>query len=481
MSIFNQKSYLALNQTVIANGFCVGCGACAVPEQSPFEIFMNEYGQYESRLSHTNTYPIIETNYEKICPFGSIAPNEDELAKKHFSNNCQHNTQIGYYKKLYAGHVTEGEFRKQGSSGGMGTWILNELFSKGLVDHVIHVKSENSEDEPNKLPFKYQISSNSKEIQQGGKSRYYPIELSEVIKIVRNKPGRFAIIGLPCFIKSIRLLQTQDHIIEKRIKYCIGLICGHLKSAHYAESLAWQMGISPKELKSIDFRVKETSAPANLYSTYAKGIYSEKIIQTNKLFGADWGAGAFKYKSCDFCDDVFAETADLVLGDAWLPEYIQDSYGTNIIVTRNNDIHQLILNAQHEGRININEISTEKAIKSQSAGLRHRKIGIADRLDFEKNTSHWLPIKRSTVLNQKKQNQEKEKEKDKDKQILRSKLRDLSHTSFKQAKEKNNIKIYINNMKPVYSQYKKIGTKFTERLRGKIKNYILRALRLIGY
>lgn len=41
------------------------------------------------------------------------------------------------------------------------------------------------------------------------------------------------------------------------------------------------------------------------------------------------------YKACDFCDDVFAETADIALGDAWLPEYVQDGNGTNVVVTRN--------------------------------------------------------------------------------------------------------------------------------------------------
>jgi len=47
---------------------------------------------------------------------------------------------------------------------------------------------------------------------------------------------------------------------------------------------------------------------------------------------------------------VFAETADVVLGDAWLPEYVQDSDGTNVVVTRNQDIRQLIVKARTEGR-----------------------------------------------------------------------------------------------------------------------------------
>lgn len=339
-------SYKNLQNTVIVNGYCVGCGACAVPEQSPFKIVMDDYGQYQSALKDTNVFATTQNDYEKLCPFGSGAPNEDEIGKEYFSETCEYNDQVGYYNGVFAGHVTEGDFRNKGSSGGMGTWVLNELLSKGLVDYVVHVKSETAAEDLHNIPFKYQVSESLEETQQGGKSRYYPIELSEVLKTVRNKPGRYAVVGLPCFIKSIRLLQAQDPILAERIHYCVGLVCGHLKSAHYAQSLAWQMSIAPQELEGIDFRIKDPSQPANRYSTYVKGSSSSKIVPTNQLFGADWGAGAFKYKACDFCDDVFAETADVALGDAWLPEYVQDSYGTNVVVTRNQDIRQLIVNAR---------------------------------------------------------------------------------------------------------------------------------------
>lgn len=469
------QSPQALNDTVIANGYCVGCGACAVPEQSPFKIVMDDYGQYQSALKDANVFATTQNDYEKLCPFGSGAPNEDEIGKQQFSETCEYNGQVGYYNGVFAGHVTEGDFRNQGSSGGMGTWVLNELLSKGLVDYVVHVKSETAAQDLHNIPFKYQVSESLEETQQGGKSRYYPIELSEVLKTVQNKPGRYAVVGLPCFIKSIRLLQAQDPILAERIQYCVGLVCGHLKSAHYAESLAWQMGIAPQNLEGIDFRAKDPSQPANRYSTYAKGGSGEKVVPTNQLFGADWGLGAFKYKACDFCDDVFAETADVVLGDAWLPEYVQDSYGTNIVVTRNQDIRQLIVNARTEGRLEMDDLGVEKAVQSQDAGLRHRKSGISDRLKFETEAGRWIPSKRIATTDHAKPQLEKEK------QRLRVQMRDLSHESFKQAKERADINIYIKRMAPVYSKYKKLGMPLRSRLKSKLKGIILRTLKILGY
>ena len=468
-------SPISLAETVVSNGFCVGCGICAVPEGSPFKMGMDDFGQFKSGLDDSKIFAKAKIDYEKICPFGSHSSNEDEIASAYYEGDCEYDEKVGYYNGVYAGHVSEGAFREFGSSGGMGTWVLNELLVKDKVDYVIHVKSESAEDHLHNLPFKYSISNTVENVQRGGKSRYYPIELSEVLQKVRNQPGRYALVGLPCFIKSVRLLQAQDPVLAERIRYCVGLVCGHLKSSHYAESLSWQMGIIPEELQAIDFRVKDINQPANRYSTYVKSKAVEKVMPTNNIFGTDWGAGAFKYKACDFCDDVFAETADVVLGDAWLPEYVQDSLGTNVVVTRNPEVRQLIENAMNEGRLAFDQLPVDKAIQSQDAGLRHRKIGIIDRLAFERQLSSWVPVKRTPEQRQDSTQAEKEK------QRLRSEMRKISHESFLQAKLQNDINIYYARMRPVYLKYKRLGMTLKGRVKSRIKLLLIAMLKSIGY
>ncbi len=173
------------------------------------------------------------------------------------------------------------------------------------------------------------------------------------------------------------------------------------------------------------------------------------------------------YKACDFCDDVFAETADIALGDAWLPEYVQDGNGTNVVVTRNQDVQQLITNALVEGRLAMDELPVEKAVQSQDAGLRHRRIGIIDRLAFEAEAGRWVPAKRTAMTNR--ANPELENEK----QRLRVKMRELSHESFKLAKERSDINVYIKSMTPVYKKYKRIGMSLKSRVKSKLKRMFL--------
>lgn len=42
------------------------------------------------------------------------------------------------------------------------------------------------------------------------------------LKVIRNTPGKYAVIGLPSFIMELRLLCEADPIMEDRIKYMVG-------------------------------------------------------------------------------------------------------------------------------------------------------------------------------------------------------------------------------------------------------------------
>lgn len=458
-----------LIENVIDNGYCVGCGACAAVKSSPYQMTTNLIGQYEAKLN-----PVEEPNEQviqicdSVCPFSSTAANEDEIGKDLYSSNCEHNPNTGYYRKAYAGYVAEGQFRELGSSGGFGTWFLHELLRTNRVDSIIHVQPASIDSDKK---FTYTISHSLADIQSGSKSRYYPIELSEVIQMVRNTPSRYVIIGLPCFIKSVRLISHIDKTISDRIKYCIGLVCGGLKSLHYADSLAWQVGVVPEELNNIDFRVKSADVAANKYSTLISSREDEVIIPTNQLFGTDWGIGAFKYKSCDFCDDVFSETADVVLGDAWLPEYVHDGNGTNVIVVRSEDIFEMMEAAITEKRVMLDELTIERAISSQDAGIRHRKHALSYRLQLEKD--NWTPPKRLNTGNFNISHSEKNRQK------LRIKMRDTSHASFQLALKNNDINIYVNSMRPIYQCYKDIKGDYFERIAKftkRFNNFIKRKL-----
>ena len=149
---------------------------------------------------------------------------------------------------------------------------------------------------------------------------------------------------------------------------------------------AWQCGIEPGNLIAIDFRKKLPGFDANRYGIEVTGWQDGQVVTrispVRDLYGHDWGKGFFKYKACDYCDDVVAETADVVVGDAWLPEYVKNSQGTNVVVVRHPLIRDLIDKGVSTGQINLDCISADEIAKSQKSGLNHRREGLAYRLDL---------------------------------------------------------------------------------------------------
>lgn len=343
--------------------------------------------------------------FARQCPFSPGAPDEDQIAFERFGEAPPSGNRIGLFEAAYVGHVAEGEWRAQGSSGGLTSWVAGELLRTGAVDAVAHVRAVDPESE-NRL-FAYTVSRSPKELGEGAKSRYYPIELSQVIREVRATPGRYAVIGIPCFIKAVHLLRRADPLIAERITHTLGLFCGHMKSAHFAESFAWQLGTELSKVKALDYRRKDETRPANWYRArleLSDGSSAEQDWW--HLADGDWGAGFFQNRACNFCDDVVAETADIAFGDAWVEPYSSDGRGTNVVIVRTPELRALIEGAVAEGRLELKPVDEAFVEATQDAGLRHRRNGLAYRLTWRRRgirvrkrvePSARLPLRRKLI------------------------------------------------------------------------------------
>ncbi|MCC2606092.1 Coenzyme F420 hydrogenase/dehydrogenase, beta subunit C-terminal domain [Planctobacterium marinum] len=427
---------------VTQGGYCIGCGACA-HLSTAVSMQANRYGQLipvvtEDGLSNTENDTIA-----KVCPSGPAGLNEDQIAELHFGT-LPRNSRIGHFDKVFAGKVTTGEFYQKASSGGIGKWLLTRLLELGDVDYVIQVTEDQRPNERG-LSYFYKVFSKTEEIKTGSKSAYYPIELSEVLDFVRQNPGRYAITGIPCFIKTIRRLCEQDSELKQRIKFTLGVVCGHLKTKAFAELIGWQLGVKPDELATVDFREKLPGKKANqkgVRATRLDGSQSDSEIVQN-LFGTNYGHGLFKYNACDFCDDVLAETADVAVGDAWLPQYMHG--GTSLVVTRNKRITEIL--AQYRDiEVQLDELTDTDAANSQAAGLRHRREYLSYRLLLKQQAGHWAPLKRVLPADAHLTRNQKRIV------VLRSQISDKSHELFAKAKELNDLSYLKKHLLPLMEE-----------------------------
>ena len=340
---------------------------------------LDEFGNYRPRGEAIWLHQPTQ-EFAQICPFSPVAANETQIARELFPDAPARDSRIGAFEAAYVGYVAEADFRLNGSSGGLVSWVANELLKNGLVDGVAHVVPVRDPQAEGKF-FRYRIARTSEEIGQGAKSRYYPVEMSEILAQIRATPGRYAVVGVPCFIKALQLLRRRDPVLRERIAFTLGLFCGHMKSARFIESFAWQMDVPIEEVARVEFRLKDPSRAANVYTaqlTLRDG--SEHRKDWWNLADGDWGAGFFQNGACNWCDDVVAETADVSFGDAWVEPYSSDGRGTNVVIARAPIVAELIANAIQNGRLHLEKVDAEFIHQTQAAGFRQRREGLSYRL-----------------------------------------------------------------------------------------------------
>jgi len=228
-------------------------------------------------------------------------------------------------------------------------------------------------------------------VRTGAGSAYYPVEMSEVIRHVLDHPGRYVITGLPCFIKAIRLAQQRNKKLQERIVVTMGLVCGQMKSRHFTDYIASLAEVRGKVM-DVRYRGKSPDQPANnfyfLFKTYEG---DEKKIFSRDGISEAWMNRWFTPNACNYCDDVFAECADVVCMDAWLPEYSRDSGGMSLVLVRSPTVQKIIGGG---AAITLNSIPVEKIIQSQAGVMEVKRPQLKYRLYNAHQNGLKVPRKR---------------------------------------------------------------------------------------
>ncbi|MDY6893992.1 MAG: Coenzyme F420 hydrogenase/dehydrogenase, beta subunit C-terminal domain [Thermotogota bacterium] len=376
---------------VVDKGWCVGCGMCAaICPKNRLDIRWNDSGELNP-VEMDGAAGCSENCFlcYHVCPAHGNTKNETEIGHQWYGSiaGIQHTVETGYFLSAYAGYSRE--HRANGASGGMATWVLEQLLHEGTVSSVVAVGSMANADRL----FDFKICKSIEDIRNCSRSAYYPVEASSVIRYILDNDGTYAVIGLPCLCKALRLAQEKFPLLRKRIGVVIGLVCGRQCSKYFAEYVCALGGGDPYKLKQIVFRAKDLTQPANNHLMEFSFEGDNGLpINGKRLWhdgiGTAFTNGYFQPNGCFYCDDVFAECADAVFMDAWLPEYVSDPKGNSLVIARSKRIDKLF--EKENKNIVLRPISINQVIKSQEGVIKRKR---ARRLSSEDS-----PILRSEVL-----------------------------------------------------------------------------------
>ena len=355
---------------IVDKDLCSSCGVCAgLCPTDALSMKIQENGDLAPCLNAERCLDKCHLCLD-ICPFSEGVYNPRKANKNLFcvQQNSHFDENIGWYINLIVGFRRDEILRKASSSGGLVTRCLETLLQEGIVTRVAVVRlTENH----GKGFFEFYSASTVDELRMSSGSIYHPVEISNVIKeIVSGRQERWAIVGVPCLCAAIRNIRH----LRKRIPFVFGLVCGMYQNTFYTEMLLAKSGVDRKHIVNIQYRRKSDSAPPSDYRF--RGTDNRRHGKEIPYRGLPYYLGKnayFRLNACNFCMDVFAETADACFMDAWLPAYRQEPKGTSLVVIRNREVSELFQQGLGEGEIWIDEISPEEVIASQGGHVRRKR------------------------------------------------------------------------------------------------------------
>lgn len=200
-NIMNQKEQVI--SEVVSHDLCIGCGICAgtCPSEA-LKMYWKDNGDRVPRLIRdcADSCSICL----RVCPFyrSSLTENASDGMSLEMQEGLGMNEAAGVFLDSYIGYAANKDIRRNGASGGMTTWLLEELLNQRLIDSVICVGIGQSDD----VLFDFLITDQTDLICASAGSKYYPVDMARALRTVMTEEldRRYAVVGLPCMLRALR-------------------------------------------------------------------------------------------------------------------------------------------------------------------------------------------------------------------------------------------------------------------------------------
>ena len=298
---------------------CCGCGICAglCPSHS-IAMNVDEKGFYRAvKLASCTNCGLCDS----VCPI------------KHPINNKKIDEAIedpvfGNHTGVYACASRDSAVRNHASTAGFIRTFCAEYLHQ--FDGVITLTESGN-------PLKPEVSllsSIDDILKRMAKSKYFSVEVSELARILKEKAGRFLVVGLPCQIAGLKKAQK----LLKAEFFSIELFCGGVYSHKLMDKYFALHNIEPE---FIDFRDKSTG-----WHDFSLQLVSSdetvKTLASEDFFFLCQRNKVLTQESCLSCNYCYCGCGDMQVGDFWGQKFNHTEQGINLVITRTAEARYLL-------------------------------------------------------------------------------------------------------------------------------------------
>ena len=359
-------------EEMVGSGLCIGCGGCAAgamrvgPRRLP-QAAMSSTAAARAileRSAHSRRAPRTRTRSQPSA----------SRTRRHDAGSAASKPPMSATSRTRFGRE-----RKLGRADQLGR---RRAAAQRAVDGVAHVAPADPARRAACSPTAFRARSTSSSA--GAKSRYYPVELSQVLREIRATPGRYAIVGVPCFIKAIHLLRRVDPLIARaRHAHPRPVLRPHEKRGDGRKlRLAARRRDEAGPGARLPHQGRKPTGQLVSRAPRARGR-QQPPSRTGGISPTATGARAFsKIPPATGATTWLRKRPTSAFGDAWVEPYSSDGRGTNVVVVRSKEMPALVERARADGRLSSSPVDAEFIVRTQAAGLRHRRDGLAYRLTW---------------------------------------------------------------------------------------------------
>jgi coenzyme F420 hydrogenase subunit beta len=345
-------------QGVIDAGMCIGCGACALVDPT-----------IELRLNHERLI------FEPDRPAGADAASVCPAVQVDFASlqaDLFPGREPGPYGVVDSVHLAQStnlERNRKASSGGLIKELLIELLSRPDVDGVIAL------DHVAGLEFAGRLITDPSEVDVLPGSIYHNLVQTPSAELLRRNEGRFVLVAIPCQLEGLyNYIQRFDPDLRRRIHTTIGLLCGWQYSYHSINAIARYNRIDPATISDISYRGGGPIGPLKIRTD------DGQVHSVNRRVNFGYQVAFDRHMNtprCHLCVNHGNFLADIVVGDAWLPNTLRSKTGVSLVTCRTPATTELLLGIAEQGRVVLADASTEELRLSQKDRVAHGDFAYA--------------------------------------------------------------------------------------------------------
>jgi coenzyme F420 hydrogenase subunit beta len=349
-------------EEIVERGLCTGCGACAsLLGNDVLGMDLSPEGFMRPRRRRP-LKDVEQSAVMQVCTGSRLSGPAYEDAEPH--------PIFGPILHLAKGHATDQEIRFTSATGGVLTALAVYLVESGEVDGILQIGVSSESPLLNDVSF----NTAREQIVASSGSRYGPTAPLRDIRAMLDSGRRFAFIGKPCDVATLRNLARVDPRVDTQIPYMLAMVCGGNPSISATYNIVRRFGEDHRDVDEFRYRGHGWPGP-----TYVRTRQGKEHRQS---YDETWFSN-LTYElmfRCKICADGTGEHADVVAGDCWVmdngkPSHREAGDGWNMHIARTVRGRQLVEDAVVAGYLHEEPFSVaELEAMHDDHGLKKRSV-----------------------------------------------------------------------------------------------------------